>query len=120
MNNRPRNSSGAIAMPFILIGVGVLLVIGVLAYVMINGAGNNTAQAPQATLQETPIDQIQRVSLANAKAAFDSQSATFVDVRDVQSYNQGHIPGAVNIPLAELESHLNELNPNQWIITYCT
>ena len=44
----------------------------------------------------------------------------FVDVRDIASYQQSHIPGALSIPLDELASRKNELNPNDWIITYCT
>jgi rhodanese-related sulfurtransferase len=31
-----------------------------------------------------------------------------------------HIPGSLSIPLAEIETRLSELDPNQWIITYCT
>jgi len=30
------------------------------------------------------------------------------------------ITGAINIPLAELESRLGDLDKLQWIITYCT
>ena len=31
----------------------------------------------------------------------------------------GHLPGAVNIPLAELEARLAELDPAQEIVAYC-
>lgn len=44
----------------------------------------------------------------------------FLDVRTAEAFQSGHIPGAINIPLAELESRISELDPNQWIITYCT
>lgn len=42
-----------------------------------------------------------------------------VDVRDPQAYAVGHVPGAVNIPLAELEVRLGELPAGALIVTYC-
>jgi 3-mercaptopyruvate sulfurtransferase SseA len=64
--------------------------------------------------------EIQRVTLEESKAAFDSGSAIFVDVRSLENYKAGHIPGALSIPLDELETRIAELDPKQWIITYCT
>jgi len=63
---------------------------------------------------------IERVSLVVAKTAFDDGTAVFVDVRSSSAYADAHIPGALSIPNAELEARLNELDPDQWIITYCT
>ena len=68
---------------------------------------------------ETP-QEVQRVTLEESKAAFDNNSAVFVDVRSEASYATGHIPGALSIPLTVLEARINELDTNQWIITYCT
>jgi len=84
--------------------------------------------APQAntspTIAPVPTEEtfpdIVRVSLGNAKAAYDLKQATFVDVRDAESFSNSHIPGAKSIPLAELETRYSELDPNAWIITYCT
>jgi len=42
-----------------------------------------------------------------------------LDVRPVEEYNAGHIPGAMSIPLKELERHLSELPHNQEIVAYC-
>lgn len=69
---------------------------------------------------QIPESEIPRVRLEEAKAAFDTGAAVFVDVRSATSYEAAHIPGALSIPLADLEARLSELNPNQWIITYCT
>tara|TARA_R110002167_G_scaffold259740_1_gene466252 strand:+ start:93 stop:755 length:663 start_codon:yes stop_codon:yes gene_type:complete len=44
---------------------------------------------------------------------------TVLDVRPEDEYRQGHLPGAVNIPLAELEARLAELPPEQEIVAYC-
>ncbi len=44
---------------------------------------------------------------------------TVIDVRPPEEYAAGHVPGAVNIPLAELEVHLQELDPNREVVAYC-
>lgn len=42
-----------------------------------------------------------------------------LDVRPVEEYRAGHIPGAVSMPIDELERHLSELSKDQEIIAYC-
>lgn len=74
---------------------------------------------PTATAVATP-GEVQRVTLEEAKAAFDSGAAVFLDVRSHTIYLQSHIPGALSIPLVELKPRIAELDPGQWIITYCT
>lgn len=44
---------------------------------------------------------------------------TVIDVRPPEEYASGHVPGAVNVPLAELESHLQHFEPGQEIVAYC-
>ena len=44
---------------------------------------------------------------------------TILDVRPVEEYSAGHIPGAISIPLKELETHLSELSGDQEIVAYC-
>jgi rhodanese-related sulfurtransferase/DNA-binding HxlR family transcriptional regulator len=44
---------------------------------------------------------------------------TVLDVRPPEEYAAGHVSGAINVPLAELEKHLKELNPEQEIVAYC-
>ncbi|NQT68462.1 MAG: rhodanese-like domain-containing protein [Desulfobacteraceae bacterium] len=44
---------------------------------------------------------------------------TIVDVRDAAEYAEGHIPGAVNIPLASFAMRSGELDKNMIIIVYC-
>jgi hypothetical protein len=84
------------------------------------GPQNAGPQAVAPAPTEDTYPSIVRVSLGNAKAAYDLKQATFVDVRDADSYGNSHIPGAKSIPLADLETRLGELDPNAWIITYCT
>ena len=44
---------------------------------------------------------------------------TVLDVRPIEEYQAGHIPGAMSIPLKELERHLSELPHDQEIVAYC-
>jgi cytoskeletal protein RodZ len=114
MKRKNPKRSNSIPLPMILIAVGVLMVVGVLAWQVVSA---NTAASQGRVI---PLEEIDRVSLTSSKAALDNQSAVFLDVRDAASFSNGHIPGAVNIPLGQLETRVNELDPKQWIITYCT
>ncbi len=44
---------------------------------------------------------------------------TVLDVRPPEEYAAGHVPGAVNIPLQELEQRLGELGKEQEVVAYC-
>jgi rhodanese-related sulfurtransferase len=44
---------------------------------------------------------------------------TVLDVRPVEEYAAGHIPGALSIPLPELERRLSELPRDREIVAYC-
>jgi rhodanese-related sulfurtransferase/DNA-binding MarR family transcriptional regulator len=46
-------------------------------------------------------------------------AVTVLDVRPVEEYNAGHIPGALSIPLKELALHLSELPHDHDIVAYC-
>jgi len=89
-------------------------------------APTNTTLAPKVTT--TPAagkgtltaDSIQRTSLEDAKAAFDEKKAVFIDVRSIESFTRNHVPEAISIPEAQINERLKELDPNQWIITYCS
>jgi rhodanese-related sulfurtransferase len=41
-----------------------------------------------------------------------------VDVRQLQEYEQGHLPGAQLIPVGELPNRLGEIDPNKPTIVY--
>jgi rhodanese-related sulfurtransferase len=44
---------------------------------------------------------------------------TVLDVRPAEEFDAGHIPGAVSVPLKELEKTLERLPRNQEIVAYC-
>jgi rhodanese-related sulfurtransferase len=45
--------------------------------------------------------------------------AIILDVRERYEWSDGHIPGAINIPLGSLAKRLQELDASQEIITVC-
>lgn len=44
---------------------------------------------------------------------------TVLDVRPAEEFEAGHIPGAINISLDELDKHLAQLPRDQEIVAYC-
>jgi NADPH-dependent 2,4-dienoyl-CoA reductase/sulfur reductase-like enzyme/rhodanese-related sulfurtransferase len=48
-----------------------------------------------------------------------SRKGFLVDVRTPQEFVQGHIPGAINMPIDELRCRMNELPQNRGIYIYC-
>ena len=50
----------------------------------------------------------------------NNQKFTLVDVLSEESYNEGHIPGAINIPLGDLELLAERrLDRQDTIVVYC-
>jgi ArsR family transcriptional regulator len=47
------------------------------------------------------------------------EEITLLDVRPEAEFLAGHLPGAISIPLAELEYKLGELSPSRLIVAYC-
>ena len=47
------------------------------------------------------------------------QSITLLDVRSHEEYALGHLPGAISMPLDELQQRLAELPQDQEIVAYC-
>ncbi|MDD2553251.1 MAG: DsrE/DsrF/DrsH-like family protein, partial [Desulfotomaculaceae bacterium] len=48
-----------------------------------------------------------------------SEDYVLLDVRTQEEFENGHMAGAVNIPLDSLRKRINELDKNKTIITYC-
>lgn len=44
---------------------------------------------------------------------------TVIDVRPQEEYRAGHVPGAINVPLSELEKRLREFDRDKEVIAYC-
>jgi rhodanese-related sulfurtransferase/rubrerythrin len=68
------------------------------------------------------VDNVTRLAPSEIKAILDQDKKgefLLLDVRQPEEYEVGHIPGAMLIPLGELEIRKDELDPNRKIIAYC-
>lgn len=44
---------------------------------------------------------------------------TVLDVRPPEEYAQGHVAGALNVPLEQLQERLRDLPPDREVVAYC-
>ena len=104
---------------FIIGSIVVLLLIS-LRFVYANIAANNNDDGfifklpNEAGYYDITTDQL--------KVRIDDKSDTnfiIVDIRDDASYDAGHIPGAINIPLNELGYRVFGLDKTKDMIVYC-
>jgi 3-mercaptopyruvate sulfurtransferase SseA len=100
-----------------VVGLGLILMAGA-AFLLVRPSPEPAAT--EETVQSISPEDVPRVNLPDARQAYESGEAIFVDVRDESSFKSGHIPGALSIPLNSLPDREGELDPNTWIITYCT
>ncbi|HVY13929.1 MAG TPA: metalloregulator ArsR/SmtB family transcription factor [Rhodopila sp.] len=64
-------------------------------------------------------DSMEAVSRAELVARLGDGLVTVLDVRPEDEFSQGHLPGARNIPLAQLDRRLKELPKSTEIVAYC-
>lgn len=64
-------------------------------------------------------DRLEAIDAKELLCRMREDSVTLLDVRAEAEYAVGHVPGAVNIPLPELERRLAELRQDQEVIAYC-
>jgi rhodanese-related sulfurtransferase/uncharacterized membrane protein YphA (DoxX/SURF4 family) len=93
--------------------------LGVLTVAMLGGSffyGASLASANGATAN----GQVKIISVAEVKALLDSKADfVLVDVRAEQDYKEGHVPGAISIPLHLIKDRAGELPKNKDIVVYC-
>lgn len=64
-------------------------------------------------------DGMEAVSRAELVARLKEGAVTVIDVRPPEEYAAGHLPGAVNLPLKELESRIATLPEGREVVAYC-
>jgi len=62
---------------------------------------------------------LQPVDREQLLAKVRNGAVTVLDVRPVEEYLAGHLPGALSVPMAELERRLAELPHDREIVAYC-
>jgi protein-disulfide isomerase/rhodanese-related sulfurtransferase/uncharacterized membrane protein len=85
-------------------------------------AGNVFAQLGGSALacspEEAKLRQPTLIHTAEAERLFRDRAALFVDVRPPADFAAGHIPGAVNVPVEEIEARWSRLPRDQTIVLY--
>jgi rhodanese-related sulfurtransferase len=64
-------------------------------------------------------DELQPITLAELRRRLREGSATVIDVRPRAEFEAGHIPGAISMPVDEVQRRMNELPRRREIIAYC-
>ncbi len=107
----------AIAFVAVLVGVNVLS-----GCKSAESKASKTIAANPSPTQDAsqPVDDIQRISIAEAKAQFESGKAVIIDVRGEPVYKLGHIRGSSQIPMNEIAAQASELPKDKTIILYCS
>ena len=67
----------------------------------------------------TAQDEIEAVPAKELLKQARKGLVTVIDLRPVEEYAAGHVPGAINIPLPELQKRLRDLPKGKEIVAYC-
>jgi rhodanese-related sulfurtransferase len=65
------------------------------------------------------LDDIQTLSMDEVRKKLNMESILLLDLRPREEYENGHISGAISVPMEELEVFMRELPQNAEIIAYC-
>lgn len=98
----------------IILGTAMVVIIGLTT--LLSVLSNNAAQQPEEVLSVADV----RVSLSDAKTAFDAGEAFIVDVRSEEEFIKSRIPGSILIPVGDIEGNEPEVEKDALIFTYCT
>ncbi len=98
----------------------LLLAISLATAVPVMAQAPTVQQAVSAYLSALPAD-FNGIAAPALKARLDAGEKIFLlDVREATEYGNGHIAGAVNVPIRTLMANLDKLPPRDApIVTYC-
>jgi rhodanese-related sulfurtransferase len=99
---------------FVPVGAVLLL------HVMPTFAGEPGVTTP-ASSAATTVESTHEISRTafSERWARGHQNLTVVDVRSTEEFAAGHVPGAINIPVDQLETRMSELKSGDEIVVYC-
>jgi thiosulfate sulfurtransferase len=63
---------------------------------------------------------VPRISIDEVKALMAKKQVVLIDVRDPQSFAEGHMPGAINVPFDHIPKYVDEWKKEKrLLVTYC-
>jgi rhodanese-related sulfurtransferase len=60
-----------------------------------------------------------QISISDFEDSLESALIKVIDVRTPMDYEAGHFPGAINIPLDEVKSRMEDIPKNKFIVVHC-
>lgn len=85
-----------------------------------NSNSQNFSATAAATPEKVYPDGVRRITTSELETLLREGKAFVVDVRNQDSYDLGHIPGARLMPSGEILDHIDELPRDKTIVTYCS
>lgn len=64
-------------------------------------------------------DSMEPVTIADLRDRMGHGLVTVVDVRPKEEYAAGHLPGAINVPIGDIDKHFADLPRDHEIVAYC-
>jgi phage shock protein E len=95
--------------PLVQLGIVAIAVLVIVAIVLVSNG-----QKPAQTAAGPTV-----ISAAQAYQKYQQGNVFFLDVREPDEWNSGHIPNTTLIPLGELQNRLNELPKDKEIVVVC-
>ena len=69
------------------------------------------------------VKEISQIAIEKALELFQKDKAIFIDARNVGHYQKAHIPGAISMPISNLDErlakHLELFSVNKYVVIYC-
>lgn len=62
---------------------------------------------------------VKEIPPEEVKEKLDDENAQIVDIRGPEQFAAGHVPGAINIPMAELPQHVDEVDWSEDVTVVC-
>ncbi|MBA3268956.1 MAG: rhodanese-like domain-containing protein [Acidobacteria bacterium] len=66
------------------------------------------------------VRSVPRISIDEVKALMAKKQVVLIDVRDPQSFAEGHMPDAINVPFDHIPKHVDQWKKEKrLLVTYC-
>jgi thiosulfate sulfurtransferase len=78
------------------------------------------AVTASALLAGQAMRNVPRISIDEVKELMAKKQVVLIDVRDPQSFAEGHMPGAINVPFDHIPKYVDQWKKEKrLLVTYC-